>query len=168
MRAHQHAADASPLTGRKVMMIFAGFFGVIFMANLFLLFAATGTFTGAETTSAYRAGLLYNQEAARARTEAGRGWELALGARRQPDGAVRIEARMTDLQGRPISGKRLTAVLRRPVDYRADRSVELVAGGDGRYAAPVEDVPAGQWDIVVEVIEDGERAFRRQTRTVLP
>lgn len=168
MRAINRSAEPSLLTGRKVLAIFVVFFGVIFTANTFLLIAATGTFTGAETTSAYRAGLLYNQEAARARAETGRGWELALGAGRLAQGAARIEARLTDAQGRPVSGKRLTAILRRPVDHRADRSVELIAAGDGRYAAPISDVAAGQWDVVVEVVEDGERAFRRQTRTVLP
>jgi hypothetical protein len=37
----------------------------------------------------------------------------------------------------------------------------------GVYAAVVDGVAPGQWELVVDVLEDGERAFRRKSRIIL-
>jgi nitrogen fixation protein FixH len=158
---------ARGLTGRKVALIFAAFFGTIASADALLIFSAVRTFTGIETTSAYRAGQLYNSELAQARAQDARGWALALRAERETDGAVRLTVEARDQDGGALAGRVLAATLQRPTDQRADRNVNLVEAAAGSYRALVEGVAPGQWDIVVDVLEDGERAFRRQTRIVL-
>ena len=50
-----------PVTGRHVLMMMLGFFGVIFAVNGVFAFLAIDTFTGLETEQAYLKGLDYNR-----------------------------------------------------------------------------------------------------------
>jgi nitrogen fixation protein FixH len=80
---------------------------------------------------------------------------------------VRLAAELRDAGGKTLGGRTLTAVLQRPTDQRGDRKAALVEGAAGSYAAVLEDVAPGQWDIVVDVIEEDERLYRRRTRVLL-
>jgi nitrogen fixation protein FixH len=157
------------LTARKVALIFTLFFGTIFSADTFLIVSAIRTYTGAETTSAYRAGQLYHEEIALARAQAARGWRLDATAERAADGTVSLRVVLENGQGEALSKRALKAALQRPTDRRADHAdialAETVAAG--RYAGLVAEIAPGQWDLVVDVLEGGERAFRRKTRVVL-
>ena len=73
-----------------------------------------------------------------------------------------------DQRGAPLSGRVITATLERPTDKRGDRTVDLGESVAGDYSGSVPDLAPGQWDLVVDVLEGGERAFRRRTRIVLP
>ncbi|HEY8380536.1 MAG TPA: FixH family protein [Microvirga sp.] len=158
---------ARPLTGRKVALVFGCFFGTIFAADAFLVTSAIRTWSGTEATSAYKAGQLYNGELALARAQAARGWTLALGAEREADGSVRLTVNARDGAGGPLAGRTLDVVLQRPTDQREDRKVTLAEGEAGAYMAVIEGIAPGQWDVVADVVERGERIFRRRTRTVL-
>ena len=161
------ANPTRPLTGRTVFLILACFFGAVASADAFLVVSAVRTWSGTEATSAYKAGQLYNSELARVRSQEARGWNLTTGVIAEPDGAVRITAEARDAMGQALSGQSVTAHLQRPTDKRADREFALVEGAPGSYVAVVQDVAPGQWDLVVDVLERGERAFRRRTRIVL-
>jgi len=162
-------ASSSPrgLTGRKVFLMLAAFFGTVASADAFLLVSAVQTWSGTDATSPYKAGQLYNGELALARSQDARGWTLTIGAEREPDGAVRITAEAKDVNGAALTGRELGAVLERPTDKRADRKAALVEGSAGSYVAVIEDVAPGQWDLVVDVLDGGEREFRRRVRVVL-
>lgn len=163
------AAAQPRLTGRKVLLIFALFFGTIFAVNAYLLVVAVRTFSGAETSSAYRAGQLYNQELARAHAQSTLGWRLEAAVERTTDGGARLSVSLAEAGGRPLAGAKVEAALQRPIDRRADRfGLVLSETAAGRYEAFVADVAAGQWDLVVDVIEGGERVYRRKTRILLP
>lgn len=161
--------DAAPrLTAWKVGLIFALFFGTVFCADAVLLYSALSTHTGAETTSAYRAGQLYNREIELARLQEARGWRLAVTAQRVGSGAVAVDAILAGA-GPASAPRELSATLRRPTDQRGDRAeTRLVAAGGDRHYGVVSDVAPGQWDLVVDVLEGGERVFRRKTRIVIP
>ena len=47
------------LTGKHVLLCLLGFFGVVFAVNAVLVKAATSTFGGVETSSSYKAGLMF-------------------------------------------------------------------------------------------------------------
>src|SRR5688572_14573558 len=108
------------LTGRKVFFILACFFGTIASADAVLVISAVRTWSGTEATSAYKAGQLYNSELALARSQDARGWSLALKTERESDGAVRLAAEVRDASGEALGGRKLTAVLQRPIDQRGD------------------------------------------------
>jgi nitrogen fixation protein FixH len=143
-------ADAQKpvLTGRKMFAIFACFFGTIATADAFLITSAVRTWSGTEANSAYKAGQLYNSEFARAQAQEARGWRLDPVAIREADGTVH-------------------ASLERPTDKRGDRALDLTEAEPGTYAAVAHNLAPGQWDLVVDVVQDGERAYRRKTRVVL-
>lgn len=160
-------APSGGLTGRKVFLILACFFGTVATADTFLVLSAVRTWSGTEATSAYKAGQLYNSELALSRSQEALGWRVALKAEREPDGAARLVADIRDAGGQPLSGRTLSAVLQRPTDQKADRKATLVEGSAGTYLAVVEDVAPGQWDLVVDVLDGGEREYRRRARFVL-
>ena len=162
------AIAPSILTGRKVFLIIACFFATFITADSFLLVMAVRSFSGTEATSAYKAGQLYNGELERARAQEARHWSVAVRAVRDSSGDLRVTADLRDSEGRSLTGRTVTASLERPTDRREDRSADLVEVAPGRYDAPVPRVAAGQWDLVVDVLENGERAFRRRTRIVVP
>lgn len=158
---------STPLTGRKVFLIFVLFFGTIASADALLVVSAMRSWSGAETTSAYKAGQLYNAEIARARAQAERGWILEARAERAADGAALISVAAHDEAGRPLVGRRLSVSLERPTNKRADRAVALAEAAPGSYAGAIPDLAPGQWDLVVDVLDDEERAYRRRTRVIL-
>jgi nitrogen fixation protein FixH len=155
------------LTGRKVLLAFVLFFGTIACADGILLWSAIRTWSGAETTSAYKAGQLYNGELSQARAQAERGWHLGMTVERASGGAAAVRVTAQDAGGAALAGKTLAATLQRPTDKRADRSVDLAEGARGAYAGEIAGVAPGQWDLVVDVSEGGTLAFRRKTRVVL-
>lgn len=155
------------LTGRKVFLILTLFFGTIASADAFLIVSALRSWAGAETTSAYKAGQLYNAEIALARAQNARGWVLDGRIERTLDGTavVRVEAR--DDVGRAVERRTVVALLQRPTDKRGDRSIALRETSPGFYEGAGAEVAPGQWDLVLDVMEGGERAYRRKTRLVL-
>ena len=54
------------LTGKHVLLWFLGFFALIFAVNGVLVKAATSTFGGVETSSSYKAGLMFKEDIAAA------------------------------------------------------------------------------------------------------
>jgi nitrogen fixation protein FixH len=155
------------LTGRHVFAILVAFFGTIASADRFLLWSAVRTWSGAETTSAYKAGQLYGGEVARARAQAGLGWRLEASLERQPSGAAQVRVAARDANGAALLGRELSATLQRPTDKRADLLLDLTERPPGLYSGEVAAMAPGQWDLVIDVSERGERAFRRTTRLVL-
>jgi nitrogen fixation protein FixH len=168
MSHHLQPNPPRGLTGRKVALIFAAFFGTIASADAFLVFSAVTSWSGTEATSAFKAGQLYNRELALARSQDASGWTVIAGARREEGGFVSIRADARDGDGRAIAGRTVTATLQRPTDQREDRKAALVEETPGAYAASVAGVPPGQWDLVVDILDRETRAFRRRVRLVLP
>jgi nitrogen fixation protein FixH len=160
-------APSAGLTGRKVFLIFALFFGTIASADTFLIVSALRTFSGAETSSAYRAGQLYNREIAGARAQAARGWRLETSVSREEDGFARIAVAAKDEAGAALSGRAVTAALQRPTSKREDRAVVLAETAPGAYGGTLEEVAPGQWDLVVDVMDGAERLHRVKTRVLL-
>jgi nitrogen fixation protein FixH len=160
--------DTAPkLTGRKVFLIFACFFGTIVAADAFLITSAVRTWSGTEATSAYKAGQLYNGQLAQARAQDERGWQVEASTKREADGALRLAVDLRDASGAPLTSRTLAATLERPIDKRQDRALKLVEAADGSYVAVADGIAAGQWDLVVDVMEGEGLAFRRRMRVVL-
>ena len=168
MTSHAIKAEIAPkLTGRKVFLILACFFGTIVSADAVLVTSAVRTWSGTETTSPYRAGQLYNGELALARAQEKRHWTLTPTAGRELDGTLCVSVDLRDGSGLPLAGRGLVGVLERPTDKRADREIKFVEAEAGSYVAVIAGIAPGQWDLVVDVMEETERAFRRRTRMVL-
>lgn len=155
------------LTGRHVLFILLGFFGSIATADGLLVWSALSTWSGTEATNAYRAGQLYNGELAHARAQAALGWQVESTVQRNADDLASIRVTIADRKTEPVTAVRVTGTLQRPTDKRADHPFELVPTEPGTYVADVSGLPAGQWDLSVDVNHGVDRLYRRITRVVL-
>jgi nitrogen fixation protein FixH len=161
------AATARPLSGRAVLLLLLGFFGIVIAANGALMAFAIGTMPGLETEKPYQAGIGYNAEIAAARAQTGRGWGVVSRVVRDATGhaAVTVDAR--DAAGAPLPGLAVTVRLIRPTDQRADRFATLNERETGRYVGDAADVAAGLWDIEIEAGRGDARLYRSRNRITL-
>lgn len=165
---NDYVPGGKPLTGKKVLAIIVAFFGVIFVVNLgFLLPNAVGTFRGLETDSAYRTSQEFNTTLASAAEQQARGWNIEAFVERNPDGSAYAEVTTRDRDGNMLPDMAGEITLARPADSNLDRPATLERISYGVYEAHFEDVPAGQWDLVLTLSEDGEPVFHSRNRVML-
>jgi nitrogen fixation protein FixH len=133
-------------TGRSTLALFLGFFAIVFIVNGIFVWQATQSWRGLDTDDAYRKGLAFNEELARADAQRALDWQAEIVL----DGARPVLS-LRDAAGAPLDGLDIVALARHPVDEHGDRALALVAAGDGIYRADA-DLPAhGQWDLRVTV-----------------
>lgn len=155
-----------PITGRTVIYLLAGFFGVIFAANAIFVWLAVGSFPGLEVESSYKAGQEYNDEVAAAAEQAARGWNVDV--RAVPgEGGTALTARFADKSGAPERLLTVTATFQHPTDTRHDRSAALSETEPGVYTGIVADIAAGSWTLVVEAKVNGDQVFRSRNLLAL-
>ena len=163
-----YVPGGKPLTGGKVLAMILAFFGVIMFVNLGLLLPnAVGTFRGLETDSAYRASQQFNTTLASAAEQQARGWNIEAFVERNPDGTAYAEVTTRDRDGNMLPDMAGEITLARPADSNLDRPATLERISYGVYEAHFEDVPAGQWDLVLTLSEDGEQVFHSRNRVML-
>jgi len=152
-------------TGRGVLLALVGSFGVVFIANGTLIHEALSTMSGLDTDSAYQAGQQFEHEVAQAKAQDERHWNVDAKVTPALDGA-RLDIFARDATGHSLGGLDASAVLERPTDRRLDREIVLVEDSAGRFHGSAA-VPAGQWDLVIELSHHGEQLFRSRNRVVL-
>lgn len=146
------------LTGRHVLLLVLGFFGLVIGANFAMVLLALDTFSGTVSDHAYQEGLAYNQRLAEAAEQQSRGWqgELVLTA----DG---LALTLHTHDGQPVAGLALEVALSRPATTAYDRRLPLVEAAPGDYVAQAE-LAAGVWLAVVEGSDAAGRPFRTEAR----
>ncbi len=154
------------LTGRTVFICLVGFFGVVFAANLVMLRAATSTFGGLETESAYKAGLAFKHELTAIRAQDNLKWQVSAHVGRNAAGEAAIAIDVRDRRGTPVPDIGVKAQLLHPLMSRYDQPVTLDSAQPGRFIGQTP-LAAGQWTLVIDVMRDDERVFRSRSRVVL-
>ncbi len=152
-------APPRPFTGRKLLLVLVGFFGVVIAVNLFMALAATRSFTGAVVKNGYVASQDFNDWLAEGRRQKALGWTLAVTASR--NGAV-VDAMH---EGRPLGGFTGDVLFRHPMNERKDIKLPLRQTGPGRYVT-VGDVPAGRWQLVISFGNAEDRITVRRHLTL--
>src|SRR6185437_11545116 len=154
------------LTGRHVLFCLLGFFGVVFGVNAWLVKAATSTFGGVETTSSYKAGLMFEQDVASAERQDELHWQVSGKLARKNAGEATLDISARDALGAPIAGLTAHARLAHPADERLDHlfALERVGAANFRGSTPAQ---SGQWELVVDLYRDGARVFRSRSRVTL-
>lgn len=163
----QNGSDGNfRLNGWHVLAMLVTFFAIIFAANGVMMRYAISTFSGTESDTPYKDGLAYNTELEAARRQEALGWKVQAQVVRTSEGTVRVtvEGRAANA---PLAGVGGNVRLERPTDKREDRSGELALVGSGRWQADLDDVAPGQWDLVVTLEKDGQRAFLSRNRVQL-
>lgn len=136
-------SDVSPttdtgrkLTGRHVLGIFVGGFGLIFGVNFFMAYSALSTFPGLEVSSSYRSSQTFND---RRRAQDALGWT----ARVEVRDAQTLVLHLLDRDGALVAPAELTALLTRPTNQLEDQLLDL-SRENGAFVAPVA-LTDGQW-----------------------
>ncbi len=154
------------LTGRAVLLWLLAFFGLVFAVNGIMVKAATSTFGGVETQSSYKAGLQFEQEAARAHAQDELHWRVDGHVARDAAGDAALDIAVRDAAGKPVVGITAEARLAHPADERLDHDIDLRPAGAGAFRGAVQ-AQAGRWDLIVDLYRGGERVFRSRSEVVL-
>lgn len=147
------------ITGRKVLMMFVAFFGVIIAVNLTMAFFAVRTFSGLEVANSYDASQGY--DAARA-AQLALGWDVTAD---YGDGEVAVTVRDAETGG-PVVVMDLTALVGRATHQRADFTPDFVQRG-ARFSAPATLEP-GNWVVRLEATAVDGTVFRQRLPLVVP
>ncbi len=134
------------LKGRHVLMVFIGFFLVVFAVNGVFLYSAIKTYTGIVAVEPYRKGLQYNQRIAADEAQTALGWQDALEIAR--DGQVTL--RMTNRLGAPVEGLHVTGSIGRPSTASHDTRLAFEETRPGTYATRIVPPDAGAWIVNLE------------------
>ena len=156
-----------PLTGRTVLILLLGFFGVVIGVNMIMMWLAIQTLPGTDVDSAYRASLAYDKEIATAREQNGRNWHVDARVQRSANGGAALRVEVRDAGDRPLSGLQFEGRFERPTDRRADQAVTLAETGIGIYSGNAPLIAPGQWDLVLQGDRAQQRMFLSRNRVVL-
>jgi len=132
-------------TGWHMLGLMGVFFAKVFIANGIFLYFAITTFSGIETSDAYRKGLDYNARLAEARKIDAQNWTMKM---RVENGTLLVSIR--DGEGRPLSGLSLTGRAGRPATAKFDTSFGLKETESGLYEADQALPGVGRWVVAVE------------------
>jgi nitrogen fixation protein FixH len=152
-------------TGWHFLACMVAFFGVDIAINVGFIVRAVQTFPGEVADDPYEAGVAYDHILAREASEQKLGWKASVG---QPVAATKGEAinvRWADKAGQPLSGLKVTAVLRRPATEQANTTIRFTETGPGTYRA-VAPVAAGAWDMEVTAADAAGRQRTADRRLV--
>ncbi len=127
--------SSKPLTGRKVFLMFAAFFGVIIGVNLVLAYQAVSTFPGLEVRNTYVASQVFDENKA---AQLALGWTASAAVEND-----QLTLTIVGKDGAPAQVAQLSAILGRATQMRDDISPDFVNNG-AAYVAPVELAP-GNW-----------------------
>lgn len=152
----------SPLTGRGVILLLCGFFGVIFATNIVFITLAVRSFRGEDEHKPYLQGVEYNHTLARRAAQAQLGWTAEIAATRLPTGRVRLAVIVRGPDGSARGGLALTGLLRHPSDENRDRLLAFHAVAAGRYEADLPGITPGAWD--VRIANQGVAPFQAGRR----
>jgi nitrogen fixation protein FixH len=146
------------LTGRAVLLIALGAFGVVILANAVLAFYAVGTFSGLVVPNSYIASQDFDR---RRDAQIALGWTVGLD---YSDGV--LEMTMKDASDRTVRPETLSVSVGRPTQQRDDRTLDLQATLDG-VAAPVLLAP-GNWRIEISATAEDGTLFHQSRAIYVP
>lgn len=124
-------------TGRHMLMVFCGAFGVIISVNLVLAYSAVKTFPGLEVKNSYVASQEFDL---RRDAQQSLGWSVYASAQ---ENQVTLE--ISDAEGNPVEVAKLSAILGRATHVKDDQKPEFKFNGTA-YVAPA-DLGPGNWNI---------------------
>lgn len=143
-----------PFTGKHMLAVLVGGFGIVVGVNLVMARAAISTFGGLVVENSYVASQNFNGWLEEAREVEALGWTVNVA--RKPDGRILIET-----AGVP-AGVRVTADAWHPLGHQPDRLLAFEPVGAGSFVS-TEALPAGRWLVRLEV-SDGDKVWRGEQR----
>jgi len=138
------------ITGRTVLFILLGFFGVMFLANGIFTYFAVTTFNGMVTEGSYRKGLQYDDRLAAEAAQKRLGWVAKLELAERGD---KLRLRLAGEDGRPVAGRLVRVKVGRPATDKFDRTIFLSETAPGIYTRNLSLPGSGNWLASLEVMD---------------
>lgn len=136
-------------TGRHMLTIMLGFFGVVIAVNVTMATLAETTFGGTVVDNSYVASQRFNAWLHDARAQERLGWQTALGLDRGRH--VTLAARDGD---GPLGGAAVQAIASHPLGRAPDIALAFRPAGVGAYVAQTP-LPPGRWIVRLEISRGG-------------
>lgn len=149
MVAATQSAAPRRFTGWHMFAILCAFFGVVIAVNVTMARLAARSFGGEVVENSYVASQKFNGWLDEAKAERALGWRAV--PSRLPDGRVAIA-----LDGVAARAASVSAVARHPLGLASDIPLTFAVGSDGRMVSS-QRLPAGRWDLRIEVDAAGHR-----------
>lgn len=149
-----------PLTGKKVLIWFLGFFFVVFGANMVMAWFAVTTFSGVQTEDAYARGRDFNQEIARAENQQALGWSISVETKMEGEMRLFVTMTIKDASGDALEAMRVEGQVVRPVRKGIDQPAVFAHLGGGRYGSGLALPKPGKWQLQVRVQDAAGRERR--------
>jgi nitrogen fixation protein FixH len=127
-------------TGRHMLLLVVGFFGVIVAVNVGMATLATTSWTGLVVKNSYVASQEFEAKRLAHEAQKAAGWAVTF---RVDNGNASLM--VTDRLGRPVDLGAVQLSINRPVGGHDDQSIPLQRHADGAYAAALA-LGTGVWD----------------------
>ena len=139
---------AGTLTGRTVLVAIFSFFAVVLVVNSVFLALAISTNSGVVANEPYRNGLKYNERIEADQQQKALEWTSDVTF---ADGDRRLVARLSDRDGKAISGLLAMAKVGRAATNREDVEAQLNETEPGRYEAKLPIISAGGYIVNLDI-----------------
>lgn len=136
-------ASSGEFTGRHMLMLTFGFFGVIIAVNVGMAVVASTSWTGLVVKNSYVASQEFEEKRLAHAEQVAAGWKATF-----TYSAGVASLTIVDAAGGRIDLGEVGLQINRPVGGHDDQQVTLEPMPDGGYAAPVELAP-GVWEVLV-------------------
>lgn len=158
------------LKGKHVFWALIGFFAVVSAVNAVFMYLAVTTMPGLTEKNPYESGRTYNREIEKSKTQKELGWKVKASIERgKVEDWDRLVVSATDDKDAPLQAYDVKAQLVRPTTNAGAINLKLQEVSPGLYAVSLNPkTQSGQWQMIVEIIENGERKFRIEDRIILP
>lgn len=142
-------------------------FSTVLIANGFLIYFATNTWTGLETEQHYAKGLEYNANLEGAKRQQELGWHVDSKFTFSDDFSGTAQIRFTDRSAKPLDDLTVRLLATRPTHDGYDREFMLSPLSDGVHGGEFNLPLKGQWDFRI-LARRGNDNFQRVERIVTP
>jgi nitrogen fixation protein FixH len=136
--------------GKKFLLVFLAFFGVVFVADGIMIYLGTSGQDGLVEENYYQKGITYNDVIQVKKRQAELGWDFAL-SHPEKTGSGPLEVKLVDADGQPLTGKRVAALVRRPAQQGYDQNLSFEEVAPGTYRAEVSLPLQGLWDVKARI-----------------
>lgn len=143
-------------------------FVVFFIANGFLVYFSSSSWTGLVSHNHYQEGLAYNATLAQQKAESALGWKVSVdasGLAAHQEGVLRVA--LMDRDGHPLQGGMLAGLLYRPVQETQDIAFALDEIAPGIYTSKLKPTSPGHWGVKLTA-KVREETFHHHVRIFLP
>jgi len=158
---------ATELTGKHILVIFLTFFGVIFTVNGIMIFYSQYSWTGLETSDAYRKGLKYNQQLSSSEAQNKRGWHVDVKRNKLTKGGMSFQVNPKDKDGEALTQLNIVIDLVRPTHEGMDQHFRLKETDLGVYDGKTASLPLGKWYIFITASRKGETLYKSKNELYL-